>query len=248
MSEQIRIGCCGWSYLRPAEFSDFLTKPFSSTLQAYAQLFRTVEVNSTFYRIPRRSTAEKWRREADELGHGFEFTVKAFQGITHRDRFGKASHSETDALLDVADALSADILLFQSPASFLPSQQNILKMKSFFSNVERGRHVFVWEPRGSWSKSPQAIVDVCSAFDLVHCVDPLRDQPLSFGHSPIAYFRLHGFGRPSMYSYSFSVEELGRICEYIRSLPTSVHRVYIFFNNVTCYQDGRKFKEMLIAG
>ena len=62
MATSVYTGCCGWSYLRPKEFA--LERPYDSTLQAYAQMLSTVEVNSTFYRIPRRTTAEKWREEA----------------------------------------------------------------------------------------------------------------------------------------------------------------------------------------
>ncbi len=84
------VGCCGWGYLREKEFSKFLKQKYTSKLQAYAQLFRSVEVNSTFYRIPKLATAEKWRKEADEVNPKFEFTAKASQIITHIDRFGSS--------------------------------------------------------------------------------------------------------------------------------------------------------------
>jgi uncharacterized protein YecE (DUF72 family) len=60
MAATIHVGCCGWSYLNEKEFGDLLARNYTSKLQAYAQLFDCVEVNSTFYRIPRVSTAEKW--------------------------------------------------------------------------------------------------------------------------------------------------------------------------------------------
>jgi uncharacterized protein YecE (DUF72 family) len=248
MSKGLRIGCCGWSYLRPRELSRLIAKPFTSTLQAYVQLFDAVEVNSTFYRIPRLSTAEKWRGEANTLNPGFEFTVKAYQGITHRRRFGTISRSEVDAMTATADALAADVILFQSPASFRPSPQNIRSIKAFFSNIERAGRVFAWEPRGKWAESSQAVVDVCESSDLVHCVDPLRHQPLWFGSQQIGYFRLHGFGEPSMYQYSFSRGELKQIGSLVKSLSGSLSQVYVFFNNVTCYEDALLFAELMNAG
>jgi len=248
MRKGLRIGCCGWSYLRPREFSRLVPKPFTSTLQAYVQLFDAVEVNSTFYRIPRLSTAEKWRGEADALNPHFEFTVKAYQGITHRRRFGTVSRSEVDAMTETAKALTSDMILFQSPASFQPSTENVRNIKSFFSNIDRGSCIFAWEPRGKWAESSQAVVDVCESSDLVHCVDPLRHQPLCFGNRQIAYFRLHGFGEPSMYRYSFSGGELKEICLLVDSLSGSLSRIYVFFNNVTCYEDALKFAGLVNAG
>jgi uncharacterized protein YecE (DUF72 family) len=248
MKKGLRIGCCGWSYLRPREFSRLIARPFASTLQAYVQLFDVVEVNSTFYRIPRLSTADNWRGEAIALNPGFEFTVKAYQGITHRRRFGTFSRSEVDAMTETANALRADAILFQSPASFQPSTQNLRNIKDFFSCIDREDHIFAWEPRGRWAESSQAVVDVCESSDLVHCVDPLRNQPLCFGHQQIAYFRLHGFGEPSMYRYSFSDGELKEVCSLVNSLSGSLSRIYVFFNNVTCYEDALRFSALVHAG
>jgi len=83
----VHIGCCGWSYLEEREFAAQIKRKYSTKLQAYAQLFDAVEINSTFYRLPRVSTAQKWRDEAGAVNSKFEFTVKAYQGITHIHRF-----------------------------------------------------------------------------------------------------------------------------------------------------------------
>jgi uncharacterized protein YecE (DUF72 family) len=247
MGKEITIGCCGWSYLSPREFSGRIAKPFSSTLQAYVQLFDAVEVNSTFYRVPRLSTAEKWRREADSLNAGFEFTIKAYQGITHRQRFGTISPPELRDTMKVASCVNAGVILFQSPASFQPSAQNVRNIKNFFSNISREHLIFAWEPRGKWLESSESVIDVCESSGLVHCVDPLRDRPLCFGNHQVAYFRLHGFGKPSMYHYSFPENELKEISSQVDSLPGSLSRIYVFFNNVTCYEDALKFAGLLDA-
>jgi uncharacterized protein YecE (DUF72 family) len=120
-------------------------------------------------------------------------------------------------------------------------------MGDFFSNLERGNHAFAWEPRGKWTASKQAIADVCELCDLIHCVDPLRDHPVHFGRSRIAYFRLHGFGKPSMYHYTFSAGEMKDICALVHSLPDTLSRTYVFFNNVTCYGDALKFAGLMQA-
>ncbi|MDE3056325.1 MAG: DUF72 domain-containing protein [Bacteroidota bacterium] len=123
MPTKIHIGCCGWSYLNEKEFTALSETVRGRTkLQAYAKLFTAVEINSTFYRLPRLSTAEKWRKEVDEVTPGFEFTVKAFQGITHLHRFQKKESLDAyDTLKEVSSVLHARFILFQSPASFKPT-------------------------------------------------------------------------------------------------------------------------------
>lgn len=61
----IKIGCCGFPVKR----------------QTYAARFHLVEVQRTFYQPPRLATAQKWRQERDP---DFEFTLKAWQLITHQ--------------------------------------------------------------------------------------------------------------------------------------------------------------------
>lgn len=60
----IFVGCCG----------------ARKSLKEYSKIFNTLEVQSTFYRLPRKETAEKWRKEVPK---GFVFSVKCFQGVTH---------------------------------------------------------------------------------------------------------------------------------------------------------------------
>ncbi len=77
MSGDVRIGTCGYRYFDPG---DDWRENYQSILHAYSAAFDVGELNRTFYTLPQVSTAERWRREARE---GFEFTVKAWQAITH---------------------------------------------------------------------------------------------------------------------------------------------------------------------
>jgi len=244
-SPTLHIGCCGWNYLRQQEFARSFRHQPTSKLQAYAQLFDTVEVNSTFYRIPRLTTTQKWRKEASAVNSRFEFTVKMYQGITHIHRFGRGSRSQFKQMKTVSKVLEANVVLFQSPASFKPSSQNIKKFKTFLSSVERDGLIFVWEPRGQWYEDEGLIAEVCEENDLVHCVDPFRNEPSAFGRKRIAYFRLHGFGKPSMYNYDFSTRELEDLRSTINSLPRSLRAIYVFFNNANCYHNGLAFVGMV---
>ncbi len=245
MAAEIHIGCCGWGYLREKNFQDQIKGKYRSKLQAYAHLYGCVEVNSTFYRIPKLSTAEKWRQEAGEVNGQFEFTVKVSQIITHQARFSRASVVTYKQVRDVCLALGARVLLFQSPASFHATKSNIDNMTKFFGSIDRSGFVCVWEPRGKWLDDPPLIERVCQECDLVHCVDPLRDQPLHFGSKKIAYFRLHGFGRPSMYRYEFSKDELQQVSQHCRETRNTAKEIYVFFNNVFCYEDALEFTKIV---
>lgn len=72
-----RVGTAGWSLDRAA-FPG--AGRGASGLERYAEYFDTVELNSTFYRLPRAATLERWR---DSTPRNFEFTVKAPKSITH---------------------------------------------------------------------------------------------------------------------------------------------------------------------
>jgi uncharacterized protein YecE (DUF72 family) len=76
----IHIGTSGWSY---DHWSDVLYPPGApsgSRLGYYTRSFRTVELNSSFYRWPRVATFRGWRRR---LPDAFQFSVKAPRGLTH---------------------------------------------------------------------------------------------------------------------------------------------------------------------
>ena len=79
----VHIGCSGWNYAewRGLVYPEGL--PQRRWLEHYATLFDTVEVNATFYRLPKRETVEHWLEVAPE---GFEFAIKASRYLTHIKR------------------------------------------------------------------------------------------------------------------------------------------------------------------
>jgi uncharacterized protein YecE (DUF72 family) len=110
---QLSVGTSGFSYAEwkgpfyPAE----LAAP--DMLAYYADKLPAVEINNTFYRMPRRSVLEGW---VAQVPPRFRFAVKASQRITHLKRL-KDVADETSYLLDVTQALGdrLGVLLFQLP-------------------------------------------------------------------------------------------------------------------------------------
>jgi uncharacterized protein YecE (DUF72 family) len=110
---ELYAGTSGFSYpawkgvFYPAEL------PADRWLAHYATQLGGVEINNTFYRMPKRSVLEGWAAQTPE---GFRFAVKASQRITHQKRLKEAG-DETRYLLGVVGALGAKLgaLLFQLP-------------------------------------------------------------------------------------------------------------------------------------
>ncbi|MDI6689584.1 MAG: DUF72 domain-containing protein [Actinomycetota bacterium] len=233
----IKVGCCG----------------FPVKKQRYFEHFDVIEIQRTFYNLPKIETVLKWRGEAP---NGFEFTLKAWQLITHPSKsptYKKAGLQVSEECggkygffrptgevfeawrktKEIGRALSARIILFQCPASFKPTTENIKNLKNFFKTIDRHDFLMVWEPRGEWDD--RDIIALCRELNLIHCVDPFEGESL---HGEIKYFRLHG--GPG-YRHKYSKEELLWLKE-----KCSRHKVtYCMFNNIVMFDDALRFKEIL---
>lgn len=229
----IRVGCCG----------------FSTSLNAYFKEFKLVEVQKTFYKPPKLETALKWRQNAPE---DFEFTVKAWQVITHppesptyrkaglkfgNSGFFKPTKEVFDAwerTKEIVKALQSKIVVFQTPPSFKESDENIGNMKSFFSTVEEDL-TYVWEPRG-WNE--RSIKKICETLEIVHCTDPFVSEPLC---GKIVYLRLHG-SHSKMYKHKYSENELVWLKEFVSGFEKDV---YVLFNNIYMREDAGRFTQLI---
>ena len=107
------VGTSGYSYKewKGTFYPDDL--PGKEMLRFYGERFRSVEINNTFYRMPKASVLEAW---AAEVPTDFKFVLKASQRITHKQRLKDAGDS-VSYLLEVAGALKTRLgpLLFQLP-------------------------------------------------------------------------------------------------------------------------------------
>jgi uncharacterized protein YecE (DUF72 family) len=239
----LKIGCAGWTALRPSDVGEENWRArFSHKLQLYALFFPIVEVNSTFYRLPRPQTAEKWRALADQVNPSFEFTAKVNQRVTHKAKF--RGEEAVQAFLDsakIAQLLRASTLLLQCPPSFGPSQENEAALRDFLARIDRKNFTIVWEPRGKWEGAKEKIAAISREFTLVHCTDPFRWLPVT--HGPVAYLRLHGAPPGTrMYRYTYTEPDLRWLGELLEKLDAEI--VYVLFNNDTMAQDALSFRRL----
>ncbi len=226
----MRIGCCGWESLVPKKFGYKNWKEkFNSKLQLYSNIFDTVEINSTFYKIPMERTAARWRNQVSDE---FVFSVKAFRGITHLDKFGKKSLEFWKKTEKIAKILKAKFILIQTPKSFKDDLKNLKRVRNFLKKISYDK--IVVELRGF---SKESIEDLHKEFDVIECVDPFDKKPIK---QKIYYFRLHG--KPpgkKMYYYKYTKEDLLKLKGIVPK------KSWIYFNNIWMCEDAFRFKKLL---
>lgn len=258
---EIAIGTCGYSYYDPGEG---WKEEYESKLAAYADAFAVGEINRTFYTLPQVSTTERWRREA---GEEFEFTMKAWQALTHPTS-SPTWNSHRENLTDEqeagfgylrptavveeawketkqrAEALEARVVVLQTPPSFDASDGHEESMRELLSRIDRDGLVLAWEPRGDWPDNPDRVAAICADLDLVHVVDLMRRQPLS--DHDVAYVRLHGLNEdPYDYDYEYSEDELDDLADRLHALAEDHDRVYCMFNNFEMYDDASALSQRI---
>lgn len=234
---EVKIGTCG----------------FRTNKEEYAEMLRTVEVQHTFYQPPQVKTLEGWRAA---MPAGFEFTLKAWMLITHsaksptykrlkrkfseKELEGAGSFKPTpivreawEITLASAKALEARTILFQCPASFKSTKENIKNLEKFFNGIERGDLNFAWEPRGDWDE--KTVKSICDDLDLWHTVDPFSKPTVT---PEKCYYRLHG---RTGYHYKYEEDELAELAAMLPETRTS----YVFFNNRYMLEDAMVFQKLV---
>jgi uncharacterized protein YecE (DUF72 family) len=149
------VGTSGYSYKEwkgnfyPEDLPD------KQMLRFYGERFRTVEINNTFYRMPKASVLEGW---AAEVGADFKFVLKASQRITHLKRLKDAGDSVA-YLLKVAEVLKERLgpLLFQLPPYL---KKDAPRLKEFLGLLPADRRAAFEFRHQSWFDS--------EIFDLLH--------------------------------------------------------------------------------
>lgn len=241
------MGCCGWNYLQEGDVGERnWREKYPHKLALYAAHFGLVEVNSTFYKLPKPSTAERWRKIADGVNPSFSFTVKAHRGLTHEARFrGERARESFAGTLEVARVLRARIVLIQTPASFRPTPENVAALEEFLTGLDDPGVILVWEPRGKWEEERELVERICRDHGLVHCTDPFRALPVFT--QDLTYLRLHGSPPGQrMYRYTYTDADLRWLADTLWGLP--VEEVYLLFNNDSMYRDALRFLDIWGSG
>ena len=154
----------------------------------YATRFPTVEINNTFYRLPRENVIQDW---ASQVPDGFTFAIKASQRITHFARLKPESKELLSYLMQSTELLGGKLgpVLFQLPPNM---QKDLGRLRTFLDFLPGGRR-FTFEFRHS-SWFDEDVVEALRAKDVAMTIIDQDD----FATPPIAsaswgYVRLHRF-------------------------------------------------------
>ena len=179
------VGTSGYSY-KPWKGKFYPEDlPQSEWLSYYAQRFSTVEINNTFYRVPKQEVLEGWRRHVPET---FRFGVKATRRITHIKRL-KNVEEETAFFLRAASALQQrlGVVLFQLPPNL---KKDLDRLRTFLDLLpDSGRYALEFrEP--SWFDE-QVFTELRSR-KCALCASDTDELPLGaiVSTAPFGYLRL----------------------------------------------------------
>jgi uncharacterized protein YecE (DUF72 family) len=257
-ARHVRIGTSGWSYPAGAGTWNGIFYPPKSKgfdeLAFYARHFDTVEVNSSFYRVPSASTTASWARRTPKE---FDFSLKLYQKFTHPEMFLKATgqdpadldRKDVDefrvALEPLATAGKLGALLAQFPASFKnePSSRGYLE---WLLRAFREYPLAVELRHRSFSEDPAEAMRLLAEYGaaLVQIDEPKFRESIRQNRQPnvktLYYMRLHGRNAAEWwsheksedrYNYLYSAAELDPIVEDVETASRQTKKAYVYANN-----------------
>jgi uncharacterized protein YecE (DUF72 family) len=217
------VGTGGWSYFNVP----------GDRLRAYARAFRTVEVNSTFYRVPPLPMVESWRRRVPEE---FEFTVRCNREVVRRLQSDPLESSLTlfHEMKEICSVLGAQILHIQTPSAFNLDDTNLKRIDGFLSAINSSHLRLAWEARSPPNEGRRKLLDILEEHSVIQSVDLSRETP-SFA-SNIIYSRLFGKGFHNV--YQFTNDELKEIDG--KAKASSASKIYLNFHGTRMYKDAAR--------
>ena len=233
-------GTCGFSYDDWVGIYYPERLPRKNWLSYYAQEFNALELNSTYYALPRRSVMESLAVKTSE---GFLFSVKANQEMTHvRQKGAEVFKAFAGALQPLTEAGKLGCVLAQFPYSFICNEDNRGYLARFHDYLVDLPLVVEFRNAGwlndatlGWMASNN--IGFC-------CVDepqlPKLLPPVAEVTGDIAYIRFHGRNAAKWwrheeawqrYDYTYKREELEEWLPKIARVSKTAKDTFIFANN-----------------
>jgi uncharacterized protein YecE (DUF72 family) len=224
MARRLFIGTSGWMYDHWGDgvfYPEDL--PRSQWLSYYQKFFDTVEINNTFYHLPKEQTFRNWHKAAPK---NFIYAVKANRFITHIKRLNKAK-GPVKLFMSRAELLKGNLgpILYQLPPRW---KANPERLKDFAKCLPKGL-VNVFEFRDpSWFNDD--IYSILKKNKLNFCIYsmPGIDCPQVVTGKAV-YIRMHGGS--ILYGSNYADSELKKLAKLIKGFLMKKLSVYVYFNN-----------------
>jgi uncharacterized protein YecE (DUF72 family) len=224
------IGTSGWNY---KHWRNLIYAPKfaqKNWLGFIAEHFDTVEVNTSFYRIPTSETIAAWQQATPAQ---FKFALKLWRGITHYKKLINAAEF-TRRFLDVADVLDTKRrgpLLIQLP----PNQSKDLAKLDMYLRELRGLLTTRWNVALEFRHDSWLDPEVYRLLDKHRAALCIHDMPgkaatTTPNDAPFIYMRRHGTAE-GRYAGSYSEEQLEHDAGNVRKWTKEGKSVYVYYNN-----------------
>lgn len=226
---RILIGTSGWSYI---DWENIFYKTGEYKLKKYCKVFKTVEIDSTFYAYPDQDLV---RGLSNSTPEDFIFTAKLPSLITHDKmlNLSRGVDRDLDRFLELMSPLNRvgrlGSLLIQLPPKC--SYDKYFERFRDFLTVTTGDFRYAVEFRDpSWLRND--VIELLSKYEVAYTVvdEPLL-PPITYVTTDFAYIRWHGRGRNPWYYYHYSLGELNEWKPRILDIRDRVERIYGYFNN-----------------
>ncbi|MBE9584252.1 DUF72 domain-containing protein [Mucilaginibacter sp. JRF] len=201
-----------------------------SRLNFYASLFNSIEINSSFYKLPVTKTLARW---ANEVPDGFRFTFKLWKQITHC----KYLQFNPEDVLTFLERISSvgqkrGMLLVQLPPGLSSAAFNqFAHLVNILAEVTPDLNwpiAVEFRHRSWYSEYIYDFLDNSGTTMVIHDM-PASSAPLRSFAAPYIYFRFHGPG--GTYRNSYEDDFLSEYAVYMREFIEDGKMVYTYFNN-----------------
>ena len=221
----------------PAEYRE------KSRLNYYSSLFNSLEVNSSFYKVPMRSTFEKWSKDVPE---DFRFTLKLWREITHIKNLA-FDRNQIDHFLKAADGIGnkKGCLLIQFPGKisfdYYNQVENILERVQQLNAQNEWKIAIEFRSSSWYLRETHELLDNYQASLVLHNLPKSKNSEINKDAS-FVYIRLHG--AKGDYRDSYSNQFLETQFQQIKVYLKSGKDVYVYFNNTigNAFENARYLK------
>ena len=236
----VRIGTSGWHYKHWVGrfYPEELRK--EDWLEFYARHFDTVEINNTFYHLPRAQTMVNWRQKVPA---GFLFAVKASRYITHIKKLHNTAE-EVGRFFALVELLEDRLgpILYQLPPNL---HKNLDRLDEFIGSLPRRDNAVFEFRHNSWYD--QETFDLMNRRGVALCVHDMDDKaPPRLVTGQIAYVRFHGTSGP--YAGNYPDDILRDWADWLHSQAPGIRAIYAYFNNDVsghALNNARTLKQMM---
>lgn len=221
--EDVHVGCSGWVYRhwKGQFYPEGL--PQKRWFAHYSAEFDTVEINASFYRLPRPETFDGWREKAPP---GFRYAVKVNRFITHMKKLVDCSEA-VDEFIALARRLGPTLgpLLHQLPPSL---KRNDERLDGFLAHLPPDlEHVVEFRSVDWYADDVLALLDRHGVGFVVHDLIGLASPRWASGRT--AYVRFHGTS--GKYRGRYTHEQMSSWADWLRDQRAAGRSGWAFFNN-----------------